>query len=252
MPKYTPVIDYKQRMKLMRSFVDFDYDLRKPLSPQSKAKINRYHAEYKRLIARPNQIYRARKPKRLQAAQTLGGHDKTLKGFKVAIIQADPYDRAQVKFDSKGKAYTVSNHVTSRLIELDTLALVDDSFAEVERAIAHTNSNAFTIAAGPFEIARGYDAATLPNAINELTTKYSEEDDNHYFGNWLHGVYSHTFTDQSNLGEYLAVKQKAKRAHQDVNKKERRNEKLRASRARANARERAAELKAAAKSIKNK
>jgi hypothetical protein len=65
MPKNNINTIHAQRLKAIRPFIDFNYDLRKPLSKYQKAKIKTYYDEIDQLTARPNKVYRPRKKENL-------------------------------------------------------------------------------------------------------------------------------------------------------------------------------------------
>jgi hypothetical protein len=208
---------HAQRLKQIRGFVNFDFDLRKPLSKYQKSKIKTYYDEINALTARPYQVYRPRNAEHLAKAQQFAQHEKRLPGLKVAFMPTDG-KKVRVRFSSSGEISISSDHVTTRVIALDTDKLLRDPIGHVEARIKNRIEDSYTVLAGRYEIPVGLTKATLPRYVANLTSKYSSEDANNYFGNWLHGVAAHHFTEQAEFGEYLSAKSKAK----DKVKRERR------------------------------
>lgn len=228
----------KSRLKEIRKFVDFDYDLRKPLTPYAQRKIKKYHDEIKALTNRPYQVYRPRiKGRRLQV-QEFAQHQSRLSELKVAFIPTDGTNRVQIKFTQHGIVAKTA-HVQWQLIPLSKRGLLKDAISEVEKRIKGRKEKQFTIAAGEYEIPQPYLKASLPAAVARLVMKYGEasglqedRDDgkhNHHWSRWLKAVRAYTFDNQTGIQEYLIEKQKNIKA----GKRKRLAEKKRRQRARA-------------------
>jgi hypothetical protein len=217
---------HAQRLKQIRGFVNFDYDLRQPLTKYQKSKIKKYFDEIDALTARPYQVYRPRSGEHLKKAQQYAQHEKQLPGLKVAFIPTNG-KKVKVKFDNSGEIAVSSENVTTRVIELDTDELLFDAAGHVADKIKRRKEDSFTVLAGRYEIPVGLNKATLPNYVANLTAKYSSENENNYFGNWLHGIAAHRFDEQAEFGEYLKAKSEAKAKL----KRERRAKRERARRA---------------------
>lgn len=203
---------HAQRLKQIRKFVDFNYDLRHPLTASQKRKIKVYHDEITALTNRPYQVFRAKSKKNLQRAQQFAQHEKRLPGLKVAFIPTDGANRVRMTFNKK-EVVAHTKHVTTRHIEFDVAQLLIDPESYVERRIKSVDAGQFTIQAGKYEIPQGYIKSTVPKAVARLTMRYGEaggvdEDNNHHFSRWLHGVFAHTFDKQADLVEYFNVKSK--------------------------------------------
>lgn len=201
-----------QRLKQIRKFVNFDYDLRKPLSVSAKKKIKQYHDEISALTNRPYQVYRARNPKHLRKAQEFAQHEKRLPGLKVAFIPTDGANRVKLTFAKKG-VIAHTEHVTSWRVPLDVYELFDDPEGHVNRVLKRVHAGQFTIEAGKYEIPQGYIKETVGKAVARLTMRYGEsggvnEENNHHFSRWLHGLRAHTYDKQADLVEYFSVKNK--------------------------------------------
>lgn len=218
---------HAQRLKSIRPFVNFDYDLRKPLTKSQKRTIKKYHDAIDKLQARPNKIYHPRSEKNKKEAQAFSQHPKGLPGIKVAFVPTANKD-AKVTFGKDGRMILKTKHVATQDIRFDPVNLALNPKDEVKRAIQdHPRAKSFTIKADEHEIPISYDKATFSRGVIKLMDKYANADANNYFGNWLFGAKAHYFTDQTDFSEFQRSKDKAKKELQ----KKRRNKKRRNQRA---------------------
>ena len=219
---------HAQRLKQIRKFVDFDFDLRKPLTKYQKAKIRKYHHEIDALTARPYHAYRPRDKKRLARAQEFAQHEKRLPGLKVAFIPTDGENRPRIRINKAGEIISETDHVTTRGLELDTFELIEDPIAHVEAVIAtDPDAKSFTVRAGRYEIPQPHDRATIARYVARLANEYGKDKGNHFHGNWMHGLNSHHFKKQASFDEY----NKLKTANKKESQRKRKNAKARARRA---------------------
>lgn len=215
---------HKQRLKEIRRFVDFNYDLRKPLSNAAKRKIKRYHDEIKALTNRPYQIYRPRLKAHRMQAQEFAQHENRLPGLKVAFIPTDGKNKVQLIFTKAGvKGKT--KHVTISDVKLSVAQLLIDPVRHVKERIAGNPAKQFTVQAGRYEIPQAYPHYSIPNAVARLVNEYSKKESNHYFGRWLHGLKAYTFQGQRDAQEYLEEKQKSIRAGKRARRRSKRRTK---------------------------
>ncbi len=233
MPKNTRTRDAKQlhsdRLKRIRPFVNFNYDLRKPLTKAAKRKIKEYYDEVSALTNRPYQVYRPRRADHLKEAQEFAQHEKALPGLKVAFIPTDGENKLKITFTEKGISAKSENVDTTR-IRLSVSGLLRDPEAHVNERIKTYPQKSFSIIAGRYEIPASFTRETIGKGVARYVTKYNNPDANNYFGNWLKGVTAYSFHNQSSLQEYLAAKQKNIRKL----KRERRNANRKAKRTRDN------------------
>lgn len=222
---------HAQRLKQIRRYIDFDFDLRKPLTPYQKRKIKTYYDEIDALTARPYQVYRPKTKDHLKKAQEFAQHEKRLPGLKVAFIPTDGR-KQRIRFDKNNEISISSKHVITRVIEINPLLLIDEPSEYIRDLIADRVENSYTVLCGRYEIPVGLTKRTLPNYVARLTTKYANTENNNYFGNWLHGIAAHHFTEQAEFSEYLKAKTDAKTKH----RKARRAKKERQRRAKRKAR----------------
>lgn len=219
---------HAQRLKEIRKYVNFDYDLRKPLSNYEKRKIKKYWDEIHALTARPYHVYRPRTADHLKKAQEFAQHEKRLPGLKVAFIPTNGTEKPRIRFTKDGEITATTEHVTTRVVQLDMMQLIEREADYIKVVVAENpDAKSFTVLCGRYEIPVGVSPSRLPAYVGKLTAKYSNVDANNYFGNWLHGLAAHHFKEQASFMEYMAEKQKAKA---DLQRK-RRNKKARARRA---------------------
>lgn len=215
MPKNTRRQSAKQlhseRLKKIRSYVEFNYDLRKPLTPAAKRKIKVYYDEIQALTNRPYQVFRPRSKAHRIESQEFAQHEKMLPQLKVAFVPTNGKEKLKIRFTAKG-VIADSEHVRIQHIRLSTSALLRDAAAHVNERIKQTNAKSFTIQAGRYEIPAGFARDVIGNGVARYVSKYGNADKNNYFGNWLHGVFAHTFTGQDTIQSYLVEKQKSIRA----------------------------------------
>jgi hypothetical protein len=217
---------HAQRLKSIRSFVNFDYDLRKPLSRHQKRKIKTYFDEIDALTARPYHAYRPRSKAHLKKAQEFAQHEKRLPGLKVAFIPTNGIEKPKIRFTKSGELIAETEHVRTRFLEFDPLELIESPIQHTEDVIAKDKqAKSFTILAGRYEIPNSYSRERVGAWVSKFAEKYSNQDANNYFGNWMVGLNAHHFKEQASFDEYREAKAKAKK---DLQRK-RRNKKRRKS-----------------------
>lgn len=213
---------HKRRLKAIRKYIKFNYDLRKPLSNYAKRKIKQYYDEYLALTARPYYVYRSRSKEHLRIAQEFSGHG-SLTQFKVAFIPtADMHPRIEFK---KGKLVLHEQHITTQYLPFDPEELYDDTAQYIEELIEEVEAEVFSIRVGGdssgldgrYEIQGTADRDSIAEEVEYLIERYSSYDDS---GNptsqhpihWLAGLASHNFKNQADLNSYQKAKSEAKRA----------------------------------------
>jgi len=211
-PKPNKNAIHAQRLKEIRRFVDFDYDLRKPLSKAAKRKIKEYHDEITALTNRPYQVYRPKRRDHLHEAQEFAQHGKRLPGLKVAFLPVDGSNKVKLRFTKHG-VVGKTKHVVITDVKLSVSQLLINPEKHVNERIAGNPAKQFTVQAGRYEIPSPYLPSTIGKAVARLVSRYGaesgyDEDNNHYFGRWLHGLKAYEFEQQAGLQEYLIEKAK--------------------------------------------
>lgn len=224
---------HAQRLKAIRPYVNFDFDLRSELTTHQKRKIKQYFDEIDALTARPYQVYKPKTKQRLKKAQEFAQHEKHLPGLKVAFIPNNGKDRAKIRFNKAGDIVATTDHISTRVLSLDTAELIKDPIGHINKVIKKDPSaKRFTALCGRYEIPVSQSRATIGRFVANLTAKYSSEDANNFHGNWLHGIAAHHFTNQADYTDYMREKQASKRKVQKDRKLAKRRAKYAASKKR--------------------
>ncbi len=206
------VQQYKKMYKMIKSYINYDIDLRKPLTRGNKQIITKYFKEFARLTdGKPYdiQLYRSKKKDRLTQVQQLAGQDTKLKLFKVAFVpKTSPQQK--IRFNKDGEPYVKSVYVKATFIPLDPERLAEENPSEyVNSLIGNREEKSFSIQAGDYEIPATYSKDVIGKAVSKLCLKYNNEDSNNYFANWLGGIFANKFDNQSSLDEYRNAKRDA-------------------------------------------
>lgn len=219
---------HAKRMHAIRPYVNFDYDLKAPLSKSRKQRIKAYFDEIEALTQRPFSIYRPRNKKRLKKAQEFAQHEKQLPGLKAAFIPTDGVSKPKIRFDKQGNLIARTNHITTRFLVFNKSELIKNPKAHTESVINRDKSaKRFTILAGRFEIPISYDRALISKYVAYYAERYSIKTANNYFGNWMIGVNAHTFHDQADYEEYAAARANSRKALKKKRKNKKRQSKKR-------------------------
>jgi hypothetical protein len=217
---------HKARMKKIRKFVDFDYDLRKPLSDYEKRKIKTYYDAIDALTARPHYEYRPRRSDHLKKAKAYGQGANTLPGLKVAFIPTGEDEKPRIYWDNSGEMVVESEHITRRYADVSTAEFLADPEGAARRVVEeHPEGKGFSMLAGEFEIPETYAPSQFPEQVGRKAAKYGDPDDNHYIGNWFGGFAVYNFQNQKSYKEYAAKKQQAKKDRQRLRSNEKKREK---------------------------
>jgi len=229
--------EYSKKLKAIRSFVDFDYDLRKPLHPNSKAKINKYFEAINAIEARPNKVYRSKNKKRVKDVQEFGrnGFEK-LPGIKVAFYESTAANPIKLRFDKKG-IHAHGEFFDIRYVPFHLQKLLDNPEKEIDRALNSDGSKGakfFRVAVGDggqYSIASPASRDQVQNVVGDLMKKYVKNDSdgkpkNNYWGNWLHGLLPMTARNQTEVLTFMKKEGKIRDAHKLKRRKAKRNEKV--------------------------
>lgn len=214
---------HSDRLKQIRPFINFNYDLRAPLTKSAKTKIKRYHDEITALTNRPYQVFRPRKIDHLKEAQAYAQHGAALPGLKVAFLPTDGANRVKLRFTEKGVVAKTKNVLISD-VRLSKRQLLINAEAHVNARIQGNPAKQFTIQAGRYEIPRPFLPETVAKGVARLVMQYSDSESNHYFGNWLHGLKAYQFENQGTLAEYLQEKAKHIREAKNDRRRKARND----------------------------
>jgi len=216
---------HAQRLKAIRPFVNFDFDLRHPLTDYQKQKVRAYHTEIDALTARPFVVFRPRRKDHLKTAQQFAQHEKHLPGLKVAFVPNGEKDELHIRFNKAGELSVNTKHVTTHALLFSMAELARDPAKHVKKTIRKdTRAKRFTIMAGRNEIPVSYTRERISAGVEKLAAQYSNTDANNYFGNWLIGLRAHHFQNQDSFMRYMTEKQASKRKPQTDRRNARRRQ----------------------------
>lgn len=203
---------YVKKMRALRPYVNFNYDLRKPFTKYQKTKINQYFREYERLTRdKPYdiQVYRTKNKDRLKKAREFGGNDTRLPGFRVAFIPKTSPEQ-KIKFSKSGDPYIVSKYVREQFIPIDHDILTVDNIKDyIDDKVKNRPEKVFTVQCGDYELKQSFSRDTIWTEVSRLMHDYSDPETNKFYGNWMRGLVAYTFTNQDKLQDYRDAKRAA-------------------------------------------
>lgn len=208
-------INYSERFKKIKRYVDFNYTEKfldsKRLNRKQKRKITVYFNAISALKSRPNYEYTPKSKKTRKIAQRFAQHSKNLPLLKTAFIPTTTGgEKLKVKISKSGKMTVATKHIIFSDVVLDKKKLAKDAVAHVQEKIAESDAKGFTINAGQYEIPRGFTRDKIAEAVQSYVSRYNEVGKNNYFGNWLTGLRGHKYRKQASFQKYLREKSKAK------------------------------------------
>lgn len=234
-------INYTQRLKAIRPFVDFDYDLRRPLSSAAKTQISRYYGYIQKLTVRQHQVYRSNNPDNLRAVQRFAQHDPNrYQRLKVAFVPNAGDERMRLYIDKHGRVHGKTSTIAQIEIPFDPLELAAHADGDEGELLDYIDSvidaappaKTYVVQAGEFEVPSARHRNFITEYVADLMSRYgadkfNEDDKNsHYFGNWMFGLTGYNFTAQADFDEYRAAKRRLTkeraRAYVTQNRREKR------------------------------
>ena len=221
MPNSKGRINYAQRLKAIRPFVSFNYDLRKPLSSAAKAQITSYYEYIQKLTVRQHQVYRSTNEDNLRAVQRFAQHDpKRFKKLKVAFVPNAGAERMKLSIDKDGRVHGKTSKISQVEIPFDPLLLAeaeDNGEAEdyIDECIdAAPRAKRYVVQAGEFEVPSARSREFITEYVKDLMSRYGadkhdpDKHSSHYYGNWMFGLTGYNFHDQSQMDEYRSEKRR--------------------------------------------
>lgn len=226
--------EHARRLKAIRPFVNFNYNLNVPLTASAKKKIKKYYDEISALKARNAVVYRPRRKDRLKAAQAFAQHEKNLPGLRVAFIPTAQPGIAKIKV-SRGKVPRFK--VIERGIERESLPfnprkLVRDPDGHVAELLAtEPKATHFAVQAGRFEISAALTRERVAPRVKQLMERYSvggerykkTRNSSNHWKEWMGGINVYRFPDQASPGAYMQAKLDAARRLKKKRAKEKRD-----------------------------
>jgi hypothetical protein len=244
---------YKTALKRIRPYTSgfgaaSGYDLRKAnnWSSARKAAIRRYWNVINDLTTgHYSYNYRPRKKKNLVEARRARGvdHYKKLKVVPVRTVAEGYTDvgepvimKPRIRVTKKGRFQVRTGAVTRETLNIFDLGYTESDLAVdplgiFEELLNDTDYSKYSITAGEFEVNRGGVTAVLDPVevlpkIQQYIERYSlDNDPNHYYGDWMHGLVGYRF-NASNLSgrinqelDYLRDLEKVKKQKKIINTK---------------------------------
>lgn len=247
MPKHrSGATNYSQRLKAIRPYVSFNYDLRQPLTSGAKRRINDYYEYIQKLTIRPHQVYRARSEDVLRSVQRFAQHDKRHKFLKVAFVVNAGSERMKIRIGKDGRVRGRTGNISLFEIPIDAATVARLAADDDEQDDPEVNSVREYIAAliddapeakryvpqaGAFEVPGSYHRKFIVDEVVKLMGRYgadkNDPDDrnSHYWGNWLFGINGYNFHEQADIGAYREARRQAakKKAREYVTQRRREN-----------------------------
>lgn len=204
---------YSKKLKAIRPFVNFDFDLRKPLSKSDKAKITKYFNLVNKYKQNSHHVYYPRKNNNKAIALRYAGQ-KPDKNIKAVFIPGKGNIRVKIK---GGRVHTYSTYVHADFYPIDPIKLVRDPDAEINKIINKRPDVEYwgiVTERGDGSIDTLGEISHrkfILRQIKRLAAKYGDQDSNNFMGNWLHGLQAMEFTEQADAQSFKRAKKKAKR-----------------------------------------
>lgn len=221
---------YADYLKAIRPFVDFDYNLNRPLGPSQKAKIKRYYDAIENIQSRSNKVFRSRVRKNVEAVQKFGRNEfDGLPGIKVAFYESPQANPTQVRIRN-GRVTAKSQYFDIGFIELDSEALADDPDAVLDEALAESTAKYFRVSTGRFSIESTQTRSRIKPKVKRLMQKYDTYKDdgtraNNNYRNWLNGLIEIHAQNQNDLAEFRLREARFKKGRDKRRRKKRRADK---------------------------
>lgn len=236
MPKRRSVNrDYSDKLRAIRKYVEFDFDLRKPLASSQKRKINRYYDAIYAIQARANHVFRSSDKARVRTVQRYSRNEfEALPQIKVAFMEYNDGNTIEkIRFNERGEVSVTYKYFRMDFLEFDQERLAVDPDAEIAETLDRAEP-AFTyrIAAGKYSIERPRSREQLPDEIKRLMNRYGMDPtlrahkdeaaaENHKWENWLTGVIPLYVRNQDELREFRQRDEEMRRKRQKQRKAER-------------------------------
>lgn len=219
-------IDYAARLRAIRPYVNFDHDLRSPLSSAAKRQISAYYEYIQKLTVRPHQIYRSRSAKNLANVQRFAQHDPAFKHLTAAFVPNAGSERMKITINKKGQVHGKTGNIGVYEIPFDMDRLfaamarddndAGETVAKYVREVIRKGPRvkAYVLRAGEFEVPGAYQGNLIIDEVLRKMNKYSadsydaDKTSSHYYGNWMHGLNGYTFHDQADVMAYRTQKSK--------------------------------------------
>ena len=204
---------HTKRLKEIRPYINFNYNLNKPLTAYAKRKIKKYHDALVTMTARPNRVYRPRDKKKLKTAMVAAG-GAYMRGFNAVFVEVNPSaDYTKIKTDN-GFLVTVNEHTKNTFLPLNMEKLLTDPGKHTRDVIDQVpHIKHFSLLARDFEILSAFDAEGIIDYVVRMLSSYGamtlRGGEARYRDAWILGLTGHEFRNQYDFFTYQSEKRKA-------------------------------------------
>ena len=168
---------HRQRLKVIRRYVSFDYNLNQPLAPYKKRKIKRYYDHFKNYKNVHQHNYHPRNKVNKRDAYELTQTPRDLTQVKsFPILTSGETVRVKRK---KGKLHVITEYSDTEFIYLDPWLLADDPVNYVNAKIAESGPAEFyQIQTGPGFYPGDWHPELVAEKVKELldNDKYKDHE----------------------------------------------------------------------------
>lgn len=216
-----------QQLKSIRSFVDFDYDLRKNIHPNSARKIVKYYNEIQTLTKGRLMGYEVSRPrKNKDIVQRAAHHKETLPGIKVAFFPK--IGERKLKVETRNGRVVVTDSGVKREIhffpsfsrlakqpEKEALKLIGDTHVKGKTVYRILAGEHYIIGTEATPEGVADRVATLAKAYIPGGANYSRKKKNH-IKHWMKGIEVREYTNAKTGKEFRQLESKhrsEKRGH---------------------------------------
>lgn len=227
-----PKINYAKRLRDIRPYVDFNYNLNTPLNSAAKTQINRYYEYIQKLTVRDHQIYRTKNTSNLRSVQRFAQHDPRFVHLTVAFVPNSGDERMKITINKNGEVRGKTGHIGVFEIPMNRKRLIQEGRKYIEQVIKKgPRVKRYVIQAAEFEVPGAFAREFIVDEVVRMMERYGADQydetkgSSHYFGNWMWGLNGYTFHNQSELGAYREKKRQAAKERSREYIREKRREK---------------------------
>lgn len=187
--------ELKEKMRKLRKYVAFDYDLRKNIHPNSARKIEKYFDELNALEGLNYKSFIGKTKKQTKTAQTISA--LSLPQFKFAAIPKS--GEIDIIFDKKGSLKIKGKTSDKTFYPFNQKSLARDPEKEIDRVINQIDEKQIMIYTGDYYYRRADDPEKIKSYCLKLINRYGVENTRE----WLKGLFGVNPTAQFEISEQI-------------------------------------------------
>lgn len=198
-----PNKNIKNQLKAIRPFVKFNYDLRRKISPQSIAKIKRYHKELRSITYSSKRIYRPRIKSHLQSAIIKAGIKPEFKQLK-AIPLPTTDEKAKVSIDNKGNMLIKEKNIDIKFTPIDPKSLIKNPRQYAKQILLdNPKAKRFMVKVGKYYLSVSFERDTFANGLVKLMKRYKTGKSKREFANSvIRGIETTNYKRQTSYEQF--------------------------------------------------